>query len=424
MTPNPESAAIIGEVKGALNALQEGFKGFGVIPEQVKTLAATVDTLKGLPGELKSIQEIVSDLQKHSTQLRKLELARKEKAKNNSGIVTDECAKWLASMAIVQGFASKHFEGFTAQRRDTLAGIAAENLSLEGRVIEKAAITTSDIPMPVDYSGQIVELVFKYGVVRNQFTTFPISTASMQLPRLTTDPTFGLLSINSAITQVSPQMSFVTFTPAKWGGLIVLPTEIEMDSIVPLGQFIARYAARNFARIEDTVGFLADGTGTYNSISGIGKTADTASYSVVLATTKTHPSDIALADVRNLRAQVTGAVLPTSAYYAHPSMEALFSTFNTSTIKYWDAQAKTLDGFPVIWSPVMPVYTTAATINAYQLLFGDASYWYFGNRLGPSVETSNQPLFNSDQLAVRMYERFDIKQMGVQATAVLKLAAS
>jgi hypothetical protein len=42
----------------------------------------------------------------------------------------------------------------------------------------------------------------------------------------------------------------------------------------------------------------------------------------------------------------------------------LLASYNTSVIRYWDAQAKTLDGFPVVFVPALPVYTTAATINA------------------------------------------------------------
>jgi hypothetical protein len=55
------------------------------------------------------------------------------------------------------------------------------------------------------------------------------------------------------------------------GGLIRLPSELDADSIVALGQFIARYAAREIAKWEDTVLFIADGTGTYDSLKGVTK---------------------------------------------------------------------------------------------------------------------------------------------------------
>ena len=48
-----------------------------------------------------------------------------------------------------------------------------------------------------------------------------------------------------------------------------LPREIDEQSVVPMGQFLARYGAVEFARVEDTWGFLADGTGTYESVKGV-----------------------------------------------------------------------------------------------------------------------------------------------------------
>jgi len=43
-------------------------------------------------------------------------------------------------------------------------------------------------------------------------------------------------------------VAFVTFTAEKFGGLVRIPTEIDDDSIVPLGQFIARYSAAKSPR--------------------------------------------------------------------------------------------------------------------------------------------------------------------------------
>ena len=91
---------------------------------------------------------------------------------------------------------------------------------------------------------------------------------------------------------------FVTFTAFKSGGLVRIPSEIDADSIVPLGQFLARYIAREMARWEDTVGYLGDGSGTYGSVSGIGKKADTLGYKIQLASTKTKPSDISHSGLR------------------------------------------------------------------------------------------------------------------------------
>jgi hypothetical protein len=44
---------------------------------------------------------------------------------------------------------------------------------------------------------------------------------------------------------------------------------IDEQSVVSMGQFLARYGAVEFARAEDTWGFLADGSGTYEVVKGV-----------------------------------------------------------------------------------------------------------------------------------------------------------
>ena len=48
-----------------------------------------------------------------------------------------------------------------------------------------------------------------------------------------------------------------------------MPREIDEQSIVTMGQFLARYGAVEFARAEDTWGFLSDGTGGYENVKGV-----------------------------------------------------------------------------------------------------------------------------------------------------------
>src|SRR5438132_3828315 len=83
--------------------------------------------------------------------------------------------------------------------------------------------------------------------------------------------------------------------------------EIDEQSIVAMGQFLARYGAVEFARAEDQWGFLADGTSTYENVKGIVQIARDNNNKVTLASTKTKPSDATLADFRTLRTKVNKA---------------------------------------------------------------------------------------------------------------------
>src|SRR5438876_10382782 len=109
-------------------------------------------------------------------------------------------------------------------------------------------------------------------------------------------PAFGSIAMSAAITERSPTITFASLESHKVGGVVRLPREIDEQSIVTMGQFLARYGAVEFARAEDTWGFLSDGTGGYENVKGVVQVARDNTKTVVLGATKTKPSDATLAD--------------------------------------------------------------------------------------------------------------------------------
>jgi HK97 family phage major capsid protein len=384
---------------------------------------------KSLPDRLKNIEQDNEQLRSQLKTLRKAGLAGSGSGVqwlNAPGgavpVVTQDCAEYVGSMFVIHAAQQNKLRGSGAE---AMVARAAGVMGMEVR----AAVATTDIPMPVQYAQQIVELVYTYGTARKVSTVYPLGTASVKLPRLKTgEPTFGFINMSAAVPEKVPQMEFVTFTPGKCGGIVRIPSEIDADSIVAVGQFVARYIAREMAKLEDTCFFLGDGTSTYNSIQGVGKQSTTDGNVLQLTATNSSSDKITLANCRTLRTLPTAAVLNTAAYYAHPSFDALFVSFNTSaTVVPYQRKSDgsaTLDGFPIVWVPIMPVYSTSATLNAYQIYFGDLKWWYFGERLTLSVETSRDVYFATDEVGIRALERFDIHAMGQLCSAALQLSAS
>ena len=434
MTPQ-DINNLVAEVKTSLATLQNSHGEVKGLAPIVTGLKSQMDKLTGLPEELGTLKSVIGDLQRSLDQTKREAIAARMASQTlRAGqAVTDDCAKFMAAVWIRAGFIQKAFDGLGGSQRESLA-IAASDV-LGETINAKTALSSSDIPLPTQFQSQVVELVFKYGQARQYATVFPLGTATVKLPKLGTDPAFGFIARSGTVTEKSPTISFVTFTPLKAGGLIRLPSEIDADSIVNLGQFIARYVARQMAKWEDTVLFNADGsTSTYGDggsykITGAATQAATDGAQVTLASTKTKPSDITLTNMRDLRAQPTGAVLGDAAYYAHPTMDSLFATYNTSAtvmpyLRNGPNGMPTLDGFPVRWVPVMPVYGTSATAGANQVLFGDLSYTYLGVRSGIDFQTSRDAAFATDEILLRALERFDVQSMGTKSIAVLTLAAS
>jgi HK97 family phage major capsid protein len=385
--------------------------------------------IKNLPATFKSLQDENAQLKQHVTDVRRsLATRQPSPVKRHRGEVSDECARHLAATFIVHCERSGKLEALSSlpAQRDALLGFARSSLNLTTRT----ALSTSDIPLPVEYGSEIRELVSDFGVARRRMSPYPIGMGTARPARMGTRPSFGSIAMSAAFTEKSPTLTFASLESHKIGGVVRLPREIDEQSIVAMGQFLARYGAVEFARAEDTWGFLADGTGTYESVKGIVQVARDSSNTVVLASTKTKPSDATLADFRSLRRKVNKAALNgrLSAYYLDSTWETALSNFKTSaeTMVYQRLPDGTaiLDGYPIVWTDVMTAYGTSAAADSPLAVFGALSFWWLGEHGTPRIDTSEQVWFANDQLAVRFIEEIDFDYAASDATAALLTAVS
>lgn len=421
----------LGEIKDftalfpELKELAKAEGGFAAIKKLPELLKAEKDRNDRLEGDLKKLKK-QSLMREGDTGVRYV---------GNKAFVTDACALALAGMYMGCAYRQDKWDTKKLGDHETMMTKAAEWLG-----VEKTALASTDIPLPTIYVPQIVELVYKYGQFRQYATVFPLGAGTVNLPQLKAGEdafTFlgvGTAGMSQAVGEKRVAAQNVTFTANKCGGIIRIPSEIEEDTFIPLGQFLARYIARRFANLEDTTGFLGDGTGTYANIRGVGPyIANVASTPqlVAMAAGKTKPSDATINNFRKMRTVVNAAVLQTgnAAYYLHPSMEALLVTFNTINNPYIyqrqnGAQPATLDGFPIHWVGVMQAYTETAAPSTYVAFFGDLSYWYLGERGSARVETSREVYFATDEIGMRALERIDVEAMAPDAMSALQTAAS
>ncbi|MFZ4774625.1 MAG: phage major capsid protein [Terrimicrobiaceae bacterium] len=436
MAHNPELMLACGMVLplgAGLRFMKQDDPGTGspLTPEAFqKTLLAGVEDLtakskdlearigKAATGEeMTKLKKEFDDLVDETRALRKSQLRSASlSAATRRGEVSEEAARFMGAVAIIRGLQKGHL----INGADRARSIAEE-------VVGKTALTTTDIPLPVDYGSEVVELVAQYGQARRFGTVFPLGSGSVKLPKLTTSPAFGLIAMSAAIGQKSPQFAWVTFNAEKWGGLVILPNEIDEDSVVAVGQFVARYSAREMAKIEDTVFFAADGTATYDSLEGLTKSVVTDTKVTTLASGKTKYSDVTLAKVREMRSVVDSPALAMGAYYFHPSFEQALNGFNSSGDKPYQANGingASLDGFPIHWIDTLPAYSASANAASVFGLFGDVSFQYLGTRGGIRLDTSDAPGFANDQLYIRALERFTIGKMATGAVAGIITAAS
>ena len=393
-----------------------------------KEFETVLAELKAVPTALKTVQDEQAQLRQQLADTRRARLGRTSSGPRRSGEVSPECARHLAAHFIVHCERSGKLEALASlpAQRDALLAFARESLGIATR----NALTTSDIPLPVEYGGEIRELISEFGVVRRRMMPYPIGMGTARPARMGTRPAFGSIAMSAAFAEKSPTVTFASLESHKIGGIIRLPREIDEQSIVAMGQFLARYGAVEFARAEDTWGFLADGSGTYETVKGIVQIARDNSRTVVLATTKTKPSDATLADFRSLRTKVNKAALNgrLSAYYLDSTWETQLPTFKTTAEqnvyqRLPDGTAL-LDGYPIVWTDVLTPFGTSATVDQPLAVFGALSFWWMGEHGQPRIDTSEHVWFANDQLAVRFIEEIDFDYAASDATAALLTAAS
>jgi HK97 family phage major capsid protein len=412
-----------------IDPIEEFRTGISDIKKGVESHNKDVADLK---SALKSVQDentkLVADLDKIRRQLLAFPNAPHIR---RPGFVTDHCARHLAAAFILGNAKSGRLDLLHAHVREKLFTEARTILGLETR----AALTTTDIPLPTEFYSEIRELISEFGVARQNMFPFPIGMGTAKPPRFKTRPAFGSIAMSAAIAEKSPQVDFATLESHKIGGIVRVPREIDEQSIVPMGQFLARYGSIEFARAEDTWAFLADGSGTYESVKGITKIATDNSKNVQLAATKIKPSDATLADFRSMRLLVNPAALNRGAkYYLHSTWEAQLRTFNTAPDLYAfvpnrpstrDAQGgPSLDGYPIVWTDVLQPYSATAQNSKYLAVFGSLEYWWFGEHGNPRLDMSSDVYFATDELAARFLEEIDFDYQDLGATSSLQCAAS
>ena len=396
------------------------------------SIASTQTDVTHVKSHLQIVQDENARLKSELDSLRAQSLARAvASGPRRPGVVSDACARHLAALFILGNARSGRLDTLDARVRDALFTQSRGILGMETR----AALTTTDVPLPVEYFGELRELISDFGVARREMFPHPLGHGTARPPRFKTRPAFGSIAMSAAIAEKSPQIEFASLESHKIGGIVRLPREIDDQSIVPIGHFLARYGAIEFARAEDTWGFLADGSGTYDSVKGITKIAVDNTKNVQLAATKTKPSDAVLNDFRAMRGKVNPAALSRDAkYYLHSTWESRLRDFNTEADPHAFVPDRpsglgvrggpSLDGYPIVWTDVLEPYGTAAAAAKFLAVFGTLQYWWFAERGHPRLDVSSDVYFGTDELAARFIEEIDFDYQDVGATSSLQTAAA
>lgn len=413
------------------DADEGGFGGgggaLGVKEFQTKVL----DGVKGVEGDYKKqAAEIVAMKSVMNKQAAMIDDLRRSQVARAAGSaarprrdVSDDCARSLAAAVLLHCQRSGKLETLLPDET-TRTRMFAEAQDVAALV---RAETTAEIPLPTTYTGELIELIQEFGVCRKTMTVYPMGALSKP-PRMGDRPAFGSIAMSAPFPDLKPKLGFASLEPHKIGGIVVLPREIEVGSIVAMGKYLAQYGAVEFARAEDNWGFNADGTATFEGVKGVVQICRDNAKTLVLAGGKTKPSDATLADFRALRGKVSTAALSGGMYFLNQSWEGAMCGFNTLgaplVFQYKPDGTATLDGYPIVWTEVLTPYGTAAAADKPLAVFGRPKFWWMGERQSPRIDTSEHVYFANDQLATRFIEEIDFDYNSLEALATLLSAAA
>ena len=241
-----------------------------------------------------------------------------------------------------------------------------------------------------------------------------MTSETLAIARLATDPDVEWRAENSAIAEGDPTFERVTFTAKTLAGMVRMSRELAEDSI-NVGAMIEQAFAAKMATKLDYAAIWADGTD--NSPTGVVSTANV--HSVAMAANG--------AALSNYDKQIDAIYEMAAADAADPTAQVMNPRTKAALAKLKDGDGNPLS-VPAMVSQVPMLSTTAAPIdeaqgtasNASSIVFGDFTQLMIGMRHQLEIRVFDQTLAATGQLLVGAWLRADVQLAQPKAFSVLK----
>lgn len=311
-----------------------------------------------------------------------------------------------------------------------VAGNKKAATQLESRGIELKQFTDKDKAMGADDNAaggilvpgelipNLIILIEKYGVFRQNALEYPMGSESAIAPKLSSGLTVYCPGAGVAPTASDPSFKSVGLNAKKWMTLTAIDSELNEDAAIAIGELVGYLIAQAFAQKEDEVGFLGDGTSTYFGHTGIAGALRAVDgtigniKSLVVGAGNAY-SELTLANFETLCGTV-----PDSADNGDLDFYCSRKFYYTVMVKLAMAAGganateiltgsvsknKTFLSYPVIFAQAMP--KTAANSQICALLANLKQGAYLGDRRKLTIDRSTEAYFTTDQIGIRGTER-------------------
>jgi HK97 family phage major capsid protein len=277
-----------------------------------------------------------------------------------------------------------------------------------------------------EFGTDLIDLREKYGVVRQLFKRRPMSSDTRTDPRRAGGLTAYFVGEGSAGTESTKEWNQVRLTAKKLMVISRYTSELNMDSVLSIGDDLAGEIAYAFAEKEDDCGINGTGISTYGKITGVipalqtaaGSPTTTSAGGVIVGAGNLF-SELTLANFHSVVGILPQyADTPNTCWVVHKLvwstvMQRLaFAQGGVTTNEVQGGGRYEFLGYPVKVSQKMPSTDGNSQICA---LLGDFTLGAsFGDRALDNIQFSDQAYVNSqslwerDEIGIRGTERFDI----------------
>lgn len=266
---------------------------------------------------------------------------------------------------------------------------------------------------PLEFSGMLIELMYKIPVIRPYATRMPMTSDQMQVPVENATVNANWTAELATITQSDPDFGEVILAVNNLIGISRLSRQLLMDSAINynLTDWLMMRFAQSIGRVEDTAFMTGSGTGQpkgirqYTFTHTIPQAAAALTGDDIINTYHNLPyqyrvkgkpvwliQDLALGTVRKLK-DANGQYLYTDGYG-----QAFVTPGGTPNLM----------GFPVLVQQDIPTNLGTGG-NASEIYFGDLSYYLIGDReaIFSEISTQEGTSFAQHRAAIKVGERID-----------------
>lgn len=411
--------------------------------------ALTVDIAKARARVSELIKEHEADVEidrraASSTTYRPGSAPENERTVDFAGLVTSErnATAWLRQdgtpAAVARG---QRFVDHAAMRSEASARATADAAVIGthgsfGQLLRAISTTGASAVVPTQWSGEIIDLArARSATIQAGASVIPMDAKTVQIGRLSGDPTVGFRAENSAITPSDPTFDNVTLTAKTMSTLVVGSMEWMQDSIE--GETLIQEAIGSaLAQHLDLValyGGIESGAGTINLASppnpdGVLSALlayDSASQVLgatagVTATNGTSQTTSAtFAELINLAYKVKNNNHEPSGLIWSPRAEQWYAnTYDTTGQPMRTPDV--LAAIPRYTTTQIPTYTQGTLQTATDVFAGDWQQLLIGQRLEITVQVLTERYAENGQIGIVAHWRGDIALAQPKAFAAYK----